>query len=341
MERMMGDIKGHHAALMGALGDRLGLFEALARGPATSSELARRTGLEERYVREWLSGMACAEYLGYDAASERFSLPAEAAEVLVREGGPAYLAGVLEELPAMWDVLPRVARSFREGGGVDLEEYPHHWWNGMERFTRTWFDNHLLESWVPNADGVEEALRAGGHVADVGCGRGLALVNLARAFPEMTAVGYDLSQDNLEAARARAKEAGVAKRIRFERHDVTGWLGEQFDVITCFDTAHDLTDPGAVFEAVRRALRPGGSYLLLEFRVADRLEDNIGPFASIFYGFSLMYCMTTSLARGGVGLGTCGLPEPKVRELADRAGFRSVDVVPFDDPFNVLYQVRA
>lgn len=341
LEKVMGDVKGHQAVLMAALGDRLGLFRALAEGPGTSTELAERTKLDERYVREWLSGMTCAEYIQYDPGSGRFSLAPEGKEVLAREGGPAFLGGVFEELPGLWDVFPRVAQSFREGGGVHIDAYPRCWWDGMERFTGTWFENLLTQQWIPQSEGVQEKLDAGAKVADVGCGRGRALVTLARAFPRVTAVGYDLSDANLQGARKTAEEAGVADRIRFEKKDVTAGLDDEFDVVTTFDAAHDLRDPAAVFGAIRRALRPGGSYLVLDFRVADRLEDNIGPFATVFYAFSLMYCMTTSLGQGGVGLGTCGLPESKVRELCDRAGFRSVHVVPFEDPFNVLYQAKA
>lgn len=341
VDTVLDDIKGHQAVLMGCLGDRLGLFEALSAEPATSRQLAERTGLNERYVREWLSGMTAAGYLVYEPDTKVFRLTPDQAEVFVREAGPASLGGLFEEMPAMWAVFDEVADAFRQGGGVHLDAYGNHWWDGMERFTRAWFENFLLEEWIPRADGVEERLSRGAHVADVGCGRGRALIELATAFPGVTGVGYDLSDAQLEGARRNAREAEVSDRLRFERRDVVRGLDDTFDLVTTFDAAHDLADPDAVFRQIREALRDGGSYLLLDFDVAERLEDNVGRNGTMFYGWSLMYCMTTAMARGGEGLGTCGLPESEVRRRCLEAGFSSVHVVPFDDPFNVLYQARV
>ncbi len=260
--------------------------------------------------------------------------------MLTTASSPVRLSGLFHELPGMWAVFDRVLEAFRSGGGVPLDAYPDAWWDGMERFTANWFEHLLLDEWVPLVDGMHDALRSGAHVADVGCGRGRALVTLLQAYPKATAVGYDLSEAQLEGARRNADEAGVADRVRFVNHDAAQGLDDTFDIVTTFDVAHDLVDPGGVFRAVHRALRPGGSYLLLDFRVGDQLEDNVTRNAAMFYGWSLAYCLTTSLARGGAGLGTCGLPESEVRTRLHRAGFASVHVVPFEDPFNVLYQAR-
>lgn len=338
---VLDDIKGHQAVLLASLGDRLGLFKALAEAPASSDELADRTDLQERYVREWLAGMTAAGYLVYDPDAETFHLTPEQVEVFAREGGPASLGGLFEETPSMWRVFDHVVESFRSGGGVDVQEYDRHWWDGMERFTRSWFDNFLVQEWIPRADGVEEVLSDGGHVADVGCGRGRALIQLARTYPEVTGVGYDLSEAQLEGARDNAEAAGVADRLRFERRDVTEGLDDTFDLVTTFDAAHDLADPDEVFRQVRSSLKDGGSYLLLDFKVGEKLEDNLGRNATMFYGWSVMYCLTTALAQDGEGLGTCGLPESEVRDRCLGAGFDSVEVVPFDDPFNVLYQAKV
>lgn len=341
VDRVLDDIKGHQAVLMGCLGDRLGLFKALAEGPASSLELAERTGLEERYVREWLSGMTAAGYLVYDPTERIFHLTPDQAQVLARENGPASLGGLFQEMPAMWAVLDGVAQAFRHGGGVDLDDYGPDWWDGMERFTRTWFENYLTEEWIPRADGVEARLSSGARVADVGCGRGRALIKLATTFPEVTGVGYDLSGSQLEGARRNAADAGVSDRLRFERRDVSDGLDDTFDLVMTFDAAHDLADPDAVFREIRRALVDDGSYLLLDFDVDEELENNVGRNGTMFYGWSLTYCLTTALARDGEGLGTCGLPESEVRKRCLNAGFDSVEVVPFDDPFNVLYQAKA
>lgn len=341
VDRVLDDIKGHQVSLMATLGDRLGLFDALAEGEATSPELARRTGLDERYVREWLAGMTAAEYVLHEPGESTFRMTPEQTTVLAAEGTPVSLGGLFHENAAVYAIFDDLERAFRTGDGISLDRYPDSWWDGMERFTHTWFDNFLLDEWLPAADGVEEALVGGAHLADVGCGRGRALITILEAYPEVTAVGYDLSRRQLAGARDNAAQAGVADRVRFVRRDAGEGLDDTFDVVTSFDVAHDLADPDAVFAAIHEALRPGGSYLLLEFRVADRLEDNIGRNAAMFYGWSLTYCMTTSLADGGEALGTCGLPESEVRARCEKAGFQTVEVVPFDNPFNVLYQARA
>lgn len=341
VDGVLDDVKGHQVALMVALGDHLGLFPALAQAPATSAELARRTGLQPRYVAEWLAGMTAAEYVAYDPTDALFWVTPEQAAVLADDTSPVGLAGLFHEMPGAWAVFGDVTQAFRCGGGVTLDRYPPAWWDGMERFTGTWFHNLLLSEWIPAADGIAATLAEGAHLADIGCGRGRALITLLQAYPDVTAVGYDLSTAQLEGARRNAEQAGVADRVRFQQRDTADGLDDRFDVITAFDVAHDLADPDAVFRSIRQALRPGGSFLLLDFKVADRLEDNIGRIPAMFYGFSLTYCLTTSLAHDGEALGTCGLPESEVRTRCDKAGFATVDVVPFDNPFNVLYQAKA
>ncbi len=341
LEGVLDDIKGHQAVLMCSLGEHLGLFQALADGPASSSELATRASVDDRYVHEWLSGMTAAGYITYDPTNRTFHLTPEQAEVLAGGEGPVALGGLFYETPGMYHVFDAVKHAFRSGGGVPLGAYPVHWWDGMERFTATWFDNFLVQEWIPAADGIDARLRAGAHVADVGCGRGRALVRILENYPQVTAVGYDLSETQLQGARRHADTAGVADRVRFVQRDAAQGLDDTFDVITTFDAAHDLADPNAVFTSIREALKAGGSYLLLDFKVADRLEDNIGRNPTMFYGWSLFYCLTTALAQDGEGLGTCGLPENEVRARCEKAGFSSVEVVPFDNPFNVLYQAKA
>ena len=339
MDTAIADIKGTMVLTMANLGDRLGLFKALAEEPATSRGLASRTGLQERYVREWLAGMTCAGYIEYDPASGVFSMPPEHAQVLADEASPVFLPGLYQEMPAVWEVLDRLEDRFEDGGGLSIGDYRHDWWDGMERFTSTWFENHLLQLWIPGAPEVQTKLEGGVHVADIGCGRGRALVKLAKAFPGTTGVGYDLVESNLEAARRHAEEEGVGDRIRFRNHDVHLGLPESYGLITGFDALHDLADPGAALRSIAESLEEGGSCLLLEFKVADRLEDNINPMGAMLYGWSLAYCMTTSLGMGGKGLGTCGLSEGVLRRLAGEAGFRTVEVVPFDNPFNVVYHL--
>jgi 2-polyprenyl-3-methyl-5-hydroxy-6-metoxy-1,4-benzoquinol methylase len=288
-------------------------------------------------VREWLRGMTAAGYVEYEPEIQCFSLPVEHAPILADETGPVFFGGVYQELVGSLAALARVADAFRAGGGAPQEAYPSDFWEGMERFTAGWFENLLLTDWLPSVPGVRAKLEQGAAVADVGCGAGRALIKLAGAFPNATCSGYDAFEGQLARARKNAASAGVEDRITFERRDVAAeGLTERFDIITTFDVVHDAVDPLALLKAIRAGLEPGGTYLLLEINCADHAHDNRGPIAQVLYGFSLLYCMTSSLAHGGAGLGTCGLPESSIRALAVEAGFGTVTRVA-ENPFNVLY----
>lgn len=340
VDGVVADVKGHQAALIASLGDHLGLFDALAQGPATSTQLARRTDLDERQVREWLAGMTAAQYVEHDPDDNSFHLTPEQAAVFARDDTPVAMGGAFHELVGMWDVFDDVKHSFATGDGIELADYPPSWWDGMERFTNAAFETQLLQEWVPKADGVAETLASGARIADVGCGRGRALVKLLSAHPTATGVGYDLSTTQLEGARRLAVEAGVDDRVEFRLHDAAAGLDGTFDLVVSFDVIHDLVDVDAMFASIHDALTPDGSWLLVDFDVADDLENNVNPIAAILYGFSLVYCLPTSLAGDGDALGTCGLPPSEVRTRAENAGFREVRDIPIEDPFNRLYQLE-
>jgi SAM-dependent methyltransferase len=340
--KVLTDTSGMTTTILAALGDRLGLFKTLAaHGPATSAELAKAAGINERYAREWLGGMASAGYVRYDPATHRFALPPEHVPVLAQEGGPMYFGGAHQMLLGTFGVLDQLTTAFRQGGGVPQPAYSEDWWAGMERFSAGWFENLLLQEWIPAMPRVREALERGVDVADVGCNRGRALIKLARAFPRSRFVGYDVFAPAILLATERAAAAGVGDRIRFEHRDVSNGLPEQFDVITTFDVIHDAVDPLGLLRTIRQALRLGGAYVCLDINCSDKLEENAGPLGALFHGFSVLYCMTTSLSHGGAGLGTVGLPESKLKELAIEAKFGSVRRVPLENPFNNLYEVTA
>jgi 2-polyprenyl-3-methyl-5-hydroxy-6-metoxy-1,4-benzoquinol methylase len=340
--KVLGDTSGLTTTILAALGDRLNLFKTLAaHGPATSAELAKAASINERYAREWLGGMASAGYVQYDPATRRFTLPPEHVPVLAEEAGPMYFGGAHQMLLGTFGVLDQLTTAFRQGGGVAQPEYSEDWWAGMERFTGGWFENLLLPQWIPAMPRVREALERGVDVADVGCNRGRALMKLARAFPRSRFVGYDVFEPAIRLATERAAAAGLADRIRFEQRDVSKELPEQFDVITTFDVIHDAVDPLGLLRTIRQALRPGGTYVCLDINCSDKLQENAGPLGALFHGFSVLYCMTTSLSRGGAGLGTVGLPESKLKELATEAGFADVRRVPLENPFNNLYEVTV
>src|SRR5205807_4502979 len=295
--KVVEQISGTMTTLLGAVGDRLGLFKNLAQqGPATSAELASRTNLNERYVREWLGGMAAAGYLNYDGPTKRFNLPAEHASVLAHENGPFFVGGMYQMLPAFTNVFDRVVTTFRDGGGVSQSHYNDMMWDWLERFTSTWFENLLLQQWIPAMPDVKALFERGCDVADVGCGRGRGIIKLAQAFPQSRYVGYDNFGPTVARATANAREAGVPDRVRFEERDVSKGLPGQFDVITTFDVVHDAVDPLQLLQSIRRALRPGGLYVCLDINCSDKLEENVNPLGAMFHGVSVFYCMTTSLA---------------------------------------------
>jgi SAM-dependent methyltransferase len=339
--KVLSDTSAAMTTALASIGDRLGLFKDLAsHGPSTSTELAARTVTNERYIREWLGGMATAGYLQYDPASGRFTLPREHSAALADESGPFFFGGIYQMSRAMNMVVDKVIDSFRHGGGVPQSAYPDDFWDGLERFTAGWFENLLLQHWIPAMPEVQAKLERGALVADVGCGRGRALIKLAQSFPQSTYVGFDIFQPTIELATRKAIAVGIGDRIRFEARDVSRDLPEKFDVITTFDVVHDAIDPIGLLRSIRNGLKDDGIYICLDINCSHKLEQNIGPLGAMFHGFSVMYCMTTSLANGGAGLGTLGFHEHRVNEMCQEAGFGVVRRVPLENPFNNLYEVR-
>jgi SAM-dependent methyltransferase len=339
--RVLGDTAATSTIVLAAIGDRLGLFKDLAAaGPATSEELAARTGTNERYIREWQAAMFAAGYLDYDAETGAYELPPEHAPTLAEEPGPTFFGGVHQELLGTIVRYEQVVDGFRRGGGVALEEFPDDVQTGIARFTTMWHEHLLTQAWLPAVPQAEAMLERGVDVADVGCGQGKALIKLVQTFPQSRYVGYDGLSSNIERARANAAAAGVADRVRFVELDASRGLPESFDLVTTWDVVHDAVDPLGMLRSIREALRPGGIYLCLDINCSDVQAENVGPVATLLYGFSTLLCMTSSLAHGGEGLGTMGLPESKLRELGTAAGFSSVTKVPMENPFNNLYLVR-
>ncbi|MDH2429186.1 methyltransferase [Sphaerisporangium sp. TRM90804] len=341
MDRVMRDMGGAMTGLLCAIGGRLGLFRELAAsGPSTSAELAARTELDERHVREWLLGLTAAGYLEADRASGRFVLPPALAMVVAAEGSPFDLSAGYQLIPALAGMVGDVCESFVTGEGVAQDRYPAELYQAMEEMSASWFDTMLVQQWIPAIDGLPARLQRGGRVADIGCGHGRALIACARAFPESRFVGFDAYGPNVEEAREAAEEAGVADRVTFKRRDATGGLRGTFDLVTAFSVLHDAPEPLPLLRAVHRAVAPDGVFLLLESAAADDPVDNAGPSATVLYGTSLLYCLPASLAEGGPGLGTLGLPPARIREYCGQAGFRSIRALPSANPFNALYEIR-
>ena len=340
-EKVLVDYAGANAFFMASIGDRLGLFTELAKnGRATTDELAGRTGLQERYVREWLGGMAAAGYLEFEPSTAHYSLPPENVPVLAEEAGPAFLGCAFFDFSTNFgETYHRLLDAFRRGGGVSQEAYGTEVAESIERFTAPWFEHMLVEEWLPEMPAVTRKLTEGASLCDIGCGRGRAVIRLARAFPKSRFVGLDVYEPAVRASEAAAESAGVAERVRFEVRDASEGLGGRYDVITTFDVVHDSVDPAAILRGIRAALEPDGRYVCVEINCADRPEGNTGPLGTVLYGLSLAYCLPVSLAEGGAGLGTLGLPESKLTELALEAGFCEVRRLQIDNPFNCIYEI--
>lgn len=340
--RVFGDVASSFVVVCCALGDRYGLFKDLdAHGPHTGEELAACAGVAPRYVQEWASCLTVAGYLAYDPKTERFSLPADHAPALAREPGPFFLGGFFQQLGALLALYGPLAQAFKDGRGIAPELYTEDIWKGEFRANDMWHNHLLVEEWVPKMPAVREALERGARVADVGSGSGRALVRLAQAFPKSAFVGFDIDGPSVERARALAAAEGVSDRVRFEVLDLTRGVPGTYDIVTAFDVLHDTADPLGVLRSVRKALGPGGRFVVLEINGADRLEDNASPFGTVFYGISLAFCMSIAIARGGEGLGTAGLPEGRLRAYAAQAGFSDVRRVEINDPIQALFEVSA
>ena len=339
MSRVMSDLAGAVTALVCAVGDRLGLFQVLASaGPCTSDELARHCGLHERYVREWLCAVACAGYVAYDPARQTYRLPPEHALIVANEHSPMFLGGGFQQLLGLARPIDMLCDAFRLGGGVPQQAYGEDLLSGMERMSATWFENMLVQHWLPTTSTVIERLEHGATVADVGCGSGRAMLSLARSYPRSRFVGFDRFEPVIARATARAEAAGLLGRVRFEVLAVEDGLPDRYDLITAFDSLHDMSDPPGALRAIHRALDPRGTFLMMEMNCGERLEDNFGSTGAILFGTSVLYNTPVTLAQGRAALGTMALPEGTVRKLCLDAGFASIRRLPVMNPFNILYE---
>ena len=320
------------------IGDRLDLFKTLAaNGPSTVDQLAATTGLQERYLREWCAAMAASGFIDYDTTGQTFTLPPAKAAVLANEDSPVFVGGFAQMLPDHYAVIPRVIQAFREGGGVPYSQYTNDTFQGTERFFRPGYINFLVQDWIP-ALGLTQKLEAGAKVADVGCGRGQAIATLAAAFPKSVFHGFDNHAPGIEGAKANAAAAGVSANTRFEVKGATELpqTGD-FDLVCNLDSLHDMVDPHGCGKSVYGALKPGGSWFIVEPNVSDKLEENLNPVGRVFYSVSMLQCMTASLAHGGAGYGACMGPA-KAQQIAEEAGFKSFRRLPIENPFNQFFQ---
>ena len=328
-----------NAALV-VMGDKLGLYRALAgAGPLTSAELAERTGTAERYVREWLNAQAAGGYVEYDPESGRYTLPPEQAIALTDSESPAYLPGFFQIALGSVVDSPRITEAARSGEGFGWHEHVHDVHEGCERFFRPGYNANLIPSWLPALDGVIEKLEQGATVADVGCGHGSSTILLAQAYPNSTFLGSDYHDGSIETARQRAEEAGVADRVRFEVAPAAAYPGKGYDLVTMFDCLHDMGDPAGAARHVRETIAPDGTWLIVEPRAGDRVEENLNPVGRAYYGFSTLLCTPASLSQEvGLALGAQA-GEARIRDVVTAGGFTRFRRAA-ETPFNLVFEAR-
>jgi 2-polyprenyl-3-methyl-5-hydroxy-6-metoxy-1,4-benzoquinol methylase len=286
--KLVGDLGATATAALVGIGDRLGLYKALAgAGGLTPAALATRTGTNERYIREWLCAQAAAGYVDYDPSAGTFALNEAQTLAFADESSPAHFLGGFQVVRSMFKDLDTVIDAFRSGRGVGWHEHDAELFCGTERFFRTGYNANLVPAWIPALEGVDPKLRKGAKVADVGCGHGASCVVMADAYPKATVTGFDLHPPSIETARKRAAEATVEGRVKFEVASATTYGGE-YDLICFFDCLHDMGDPVGAARHVRSTLKPDGTWMIVEPMAGDKMEDNMNPVGRIYYAASTL-----------------------------------------------------
>lgn len=340
MQKVVEDIGATFHAPLVLIGEKLGLFKALAAGgPMTSGELAKRTATTERYVREWLNAMASGGYAAYDPDKNSYFLTPEQAVALADETSPAYIPGAFQAATAAIKSESRITESFRTGRGMGWHEHDPELFIGAERFYKPQYLTHLTSSWLPALQGVEDKLKKGARVADIGCGYGASTIIMAQAYPNSTVTGFDYHDQSIYKARERAQAAGMEDRVHFEIAAASDVPGSGYDLVTMFDCFHDMGDPAGVARHVRSLLKDDGTWMIVEPFAADRLQDNFNPVGRLYYCASVLLCTSGALAQEGhmVLGGQAG--EAQTRAIVSSAGFTRFRRVA-QTPMNLVFEVR-
>ncbi|MFA9459682.1 class I SAM-dependent methyltransferase [Thiohalorhabdus sp. Cl-TMA] len=338
--QVVSDLGAAFSGVMTNLGHKLGLYRALAdAGTLTPGQLAARTGTRERYVREWLSNQAAGGYLDYDPATGTYSLPEEHAAVLAVEDSPVFMAAAFDVASALWHDEDLIAEAFRTGNGIGWHQHHPRLFDGTAAFFRTGYRAHLTDSWIPALEGVEDKLRRGARVADVGCGYGISTILMAQTYPASHFYGFDYHAPSIQVARRNAEEAGVHQRTFFEELDAGQLPNREYDLICFMDCLHDLGDPLGAARRAREALAENGTVMLVEPFAGDSVTDNTNPVGRLFYAASTGFCTPHSLSQeGAAGLGAQA-GEQRLRALLAEAGLRHFRRAA-ETPFNLVLETR-
>ena len=338
MGRFVGDLGAALSAALVVIGDRLGLYRAMADGsPVTSEELSERTGTDPRYVREWLSNQAAGGYVTYSDGA--FALTPEQSLALAQEGSPAFVPGAFQLATSLVKDEEKITRAFETGDGVGWHEHHHDLFAGTERFFRPGYSANLISSWIPALDGVQDKLASGALVADVGCGHGVSTILMAEAFPRSEFVGFDYHAGSIEHARAAAADADLSDRVSFEVAPAKEYPGDGYDLVAMFDSLHDMGDPVGAAAHVLETLGEDGTWMIVEPYAGDRLEDNLGPVGRVYYGASTLVCTPASRDQEvGLALGAQA-GEARLREVVRAGGFARFRRAT-ETPFNIVLEAR-
>jgi len=327
-----------HAGMV-VIGEKLGLYKALAAGPMTAAALAAKTHTDERYVKEWLASQAAGGYITYDPNTHRFSLTEEQAFTLANEDSPAYLPGAFELALGSLAAVPRISDAFRSGSGMGWHEHDDAVFHGCEKFFRPGYAANLVSAWIPALDGVKAKLESGGRVADIGCGKGASSLLMAQAFPKSRFFGFDYHSKSIDAARESAQRQGLSGRVSFETAPAKAFPGKDYDLVAFFDCLHDMGDPVGAAAHVRKSLAKDGTWMIVEPFAHDQLKDNLNPVGRVYYSFSTLLCTPCSRSQEvGLCLGAQA-GEARIREVVTSAGFSRFRRAA-ETPFNIVYEAK-
>ena len=338
--KVFADVGGAMGVLISYLGDQAGAYAALeAAGQSTAEQLAEKSGLDARYLREWLSSNAAFGYVDYDPDTEAFSLSPEQAALFAHEGTPTCMQGFFESMVSQYAGYETAVDVFKTGRGRPWSEHQSCCFSGTDRFFRPGYAYSLVDHWIPSLDGVKAKLDRGAKIVDIGCGFGSSSILMAQSFPNSTVIGYDFHEPSIIAAREKAKRAGVTN-VEFHVAAAKDYPGTDFDFACVFDALHDMGDPVGAADHIKRSLKPDGTFMIVEPMAGDTLSDNLHLLGGIFYGYSTLMCVPASKSQEvGLALGAQA-GEQRIADVLRSAGFSRVSRAT-ETPMNIILEARS